>query len=305
MDDYTKRRLIYVKSLFSHGDEHSISGNQIDIALAILNFDSSIEMLFYAILEFCKCPHPKGSSLSDLIDSCKMPLAKEKVEISQLELANLRRARNNVQHYGIIPSDEDIIRFRSLVKETLQRAFLQIFTIKFEEVSYSLLFKDENIRKIYTTAEQAFFKNEYENSILYSITAFEIAKKDERSRLIGSGLGTVAFFLRLSTDGVGSRIIAFLNIVLQDLEVLKLGMDYKKFMKYSDICKIKPFSDIEGQDTESIIKNMKENLKISNLSIAELKTVASFCLEFSAENILKWQKFQREVDVIKKYFSTI
>lgn len=122
MDEYTARRLIYIKSLFLHGEEHSRSGNQIDVAITILNYDSSIEMLLYSILEFHKGRLPDEASIKALLKSCNAVLKNDNIELPSLELENLRRARNGVQHSGIIPCQEDVLRYESLVRETLGKA---------------------------------------------------------------------------------------------------------------------------------------------------------------------------------------
>jgi hypothetical protein len=211
--------------------------------------------------------------------------------LHEVEIRNLHRARNNVQHHGIIPSIDDIERYKTLTQEVLSNLSIKIFGLKFEEVLLGDLIKDELVRSLYKKAEKAYVSASYEDALMCIAAAFEQAKKKEQGRIYGSGL--LWTLLGKKVDDVTNKIIA-------EIEILKLRLDYKKYQKYREIFlgALEPFTALSSDTLEGVLNETRK--LIANAISAwkggdrrKLREETTFCLNFVIDSILRWEAVPR------------
>jgi len=305
LEEYIFRRLVYVKRLYIHGAEHAESGTQVDLALAILNFDNALEMLLYATLEFLG--HSiKNKGFHELLNSVNEVIKKERPNVNidkilcEREVKNLHTARNNVQHHGVIPSAEDIKRFQVLTEYVITHIIKEIFGISVLDISLGHLIKDKMVRELYLHADNAYLSKNYSEALIYCVATFETAKNKEQDRIYGSGLT----FMRLSVEDKRLNrsmkpIIEYIDALTEEVEVLKLRLDYKKYQKYRSIIRateLTPSYRMTSYNIDSIITETKKllNEKIQKTGAQDLKGDVEFCLNFAIESILRWESVLRE-----------
>lgn len=292
------RRLVYVKSLYLQGFDHYNSDTELDRAIALLHYDNSIEMLMNATIEYLG-GQMKGESFDNLLTAFKNSVEKIISNPSKLihepEIRNMRKARNVVQHYGIIPSSSDLNRYTTLTEKVLSDVIAEVFKISITDVSLSMLIKDEVTKTLYSKAEMAYFSKNYKEALIYCASAFELAKNKEQGRIFGSSL--LAY-----RDEKKIRNID--KLLIDEIEVLKLRLDYKKYQNYRQIFSlcIEPFtqlknflsSDVEQitQETSVITKKAIESWQ--NLKPDEMIENVRFCLDFTLEAILRWEAVPRK-----------
>ena len=89
--------------------------------------------------------------------------------------------------------------------------------------------------------------------------------------------------------------------LVEELEILKLRLDYKKYQKYREIFsfKLEPFFRLSSNEINEIESEIKK--KINEAIIAwkskdkeELRKNVVFCSNFVIENILKWEAIPRK-----------
>jgi hypothetical protein len=297
MEEHVLRRLLYSKVLFLHGSKHAEENTAMDSVFAVLHFDNSIEMLMNTILEYFGAPYKSERRFHELFqDVIKLVKeSKDKINADKLlkvrEIKNLRLARNNIQHHGIIPAFDEVRRYRILTQGVLENTMSKLFTVPFTEISLGALIKDETVRELYLKADSAFGKAEYKDSLVYCVTAFETAKTKEQMSIYGSGI-----ILRriLSAGKVSEEVEKLLDTMAEELEILKLRLDYKDYQKYRDISyELKPFSRLSSEEElANITKIISE--RVDKLDKQTLKEYARFCLNFSIESILKWESVSRK-----------
>jgi hypothetical protein len=292
------RRLVYVKSLYLQGFERYSSDTELDRAIALLHYDNSIEMLMNATIEYLG-GQMKGDKFDDLLAAFKVNVQKIISNPSKLihepEIKNMRKARNVVQHHGIIPSSSDLDRYTTLTKMVLNEVIKEVFNIDFADISLSMLIKDEVTKTLYAKAETAYSFKNYKEALIYSASAFEFAKNKEQGRIFGSTLSHYR-------DKKGTRDVE--KLLMEEIEVLKLRLDYKKYQNYRQIFSfsIKPFtqlnsflgSDVEHitQETSVIIKKAIESWQ--NLKPDKMIENVRFCIDFTLEAILRWEAVPRK-----------
>lgn len=302
--EYFLRRLAYAKSLLMHGVEHANGGTPIDMALAVLHFDNAIEMSMQIILEFCCAPFTLERSFRRLIGDVKKAVKSKEIGVDidkiirESELMNLRAARNNIQHHGIVPAAEEVRRYHILTEDIVSDITSELFEIPFQEISLCMLIKDKTTSKLYSDAEKAFSGGNYPEALKFSIAAFELAKNIEQSQIYGSGLtfkGIVATGENTSTE---KKIIKYADALAEEIEVLKLRLDYKKYQKYREISpKLKPFLLVgfPKTDIKQIIPKIEEILGDAlKKEKSTLKKHAEFCLSFAIGSILRWESIPRK-----------
>lgn len=296
------RRLVYVRCLYLHGVEHAESGTQIDLALAVLNFDNTIEMLLYAVLEFLQNPDQKERHFHQLLEHVKNAIKEKRIDINVDEtlnergIRNLHIARNGVQHHGIVPGVVDVDRYRTLTEEVVTKLIRQIFDMELSDISLGMLIKDELVRNFYTEAERAFLSNDYYKALINCVAAFETAKKQEQFRLYGSGLGLRR--VGISAEPNLQRFVEYIRKIDEEVEILKLRLDYKKYQKYREISRqLVPVMDVYAPRIEaSSILSKIEGLIAPELKDKKqevLREHARSRLNFDIENILKWESVPR------------
>jgi hypothetical protein len=265
---------------------------QIDLAMAVLNFDNAIEMALSAALEFLTGSGIRGKSFNDLLNSFENELQQKLPEVHHAFKAvgggvrNLHLARNNVQHHGIIPCTEDVRRYQTLTEKVLATCAHGIFKVGFADISLGVLIQDRVVGELYRESERRFLSGDFYQSLIYCVAAFEAAKNQEQSKLYGSGIT----FHRLARPE--------LELIADELEILKLRLDYKKYQKYREMLpQLNPSTIVYMRDPEpKIVTERVENLICQTLKIAGQQTLenhARFCLNFAIENILKWESVPR------------
>jgi hypothetical protein len=312
MEEHILKRLIYAKSLLVHGIEHADVGTPIDVALAILHFDNSIEMLMRTILESLSAPDNRERTFDDLINNVKnvVKIKKPKIDSDELlkvrDIKNLHLARNMIQHLGIIPAADEVRRYRILTEKVMMDIASELFGTPFPRISLGTLIRDETVRKLYTKADKAFSIGNYRDGLIHCVAAFETAKNMEQDRIYGSGFT----FKRLSAESgkkVPKEIIEYMDTLAEEIEVMKLRLDYKKYQKYRGIfSNLKPFLRIAGlfSQIDERISKTEEILgdEMNEVDQGALKEHARFCLNFTIESILRWESVPRKAwyDVFKR-----
>lgn len=290
------RQLVYTKGLYNKGVEHYSFDTEFDRAIAILHYDNTIEMLMNATIGHLGGNLSKERNFNGLLDSLKKIIEKNGYDANELihesEIKNMRAARNLIQHQGIIPSASDLDRYTELIKTVFAEIVKNIFKLDVSEISLAILIKNDTLRALFHDAEKNYTLKKYKQSLILSASAFEFAKMKEQGRIYGSGL-------LLATLGVKSNKL--INLLIDEIEVLKLKLDYKKYQKYRGIFSncLNPTTKLSSFDKDKIVPEIEENIKDAKKSwitmeSEELRGNTKFCLDFTLEAILKWEAFFRD-----------
>lgn len=290
------RQLVYTKGLYNKGVEHYSFNTEFDRAIAILHYDNTIEMLMNATIGHLGGNQSKERNFYALLDLLKKNIQKNGYDPNELihesEIKNMRAARNLIQHHGIIPSASDLDRYTELIETVFAKIVRNIFKLDISEISLAILIKDDELKAFFYEAEKKYTLKKYEQSLILSASAFEFAKIKEQGRLYGSGL------LWKKRKIEKNQLI---NLLIDEIEVLKLRLDYKKYQKYRGIFSncLGPNTELSSFDNDKIVPEIEKNIKDARQSwIAmeseELRDNAKFCLDFTLEAILKWEAFFRK-----------
>lgn len=298
IDDLTKRNLTYTKKLFLHGLEHAAGESEIDRTFGILHLDNAVERFLATILLSSGIDKPRY--FPHLLEDAEKFLINLENKIAlplKSEILALHYLRNGAQHKGIIPSKEDVERNQGYTREFLTRLTKDFFELDFEQVSMAILVRDQQASNFLSEAEQLLARGKIRESMSASLNAFLGAMKSEQKTISGSGFLFPYTLLEskfkeyerkleleglqgLTKKNVDDFVEKGMFMVLgEEIEVLKLRMDYKKYRKFVDLF---PGLSLLGDNIEIVPK--KESCTTED---------AIFALAFCLETVLRWEMIQR------------
>ncbi|MCL4429429.1 MAG: hypothetical protein M1167_01635 [Chloroflexi bacterium] len=296
------RHLSYAKSIYFHALQHSESESALDRAIAIVNFDGAIEMFLYAVMEHSGSEVANNADFYFLINSVKeklIALGEKPSLLQEVSIKNMHRARNHIQHHGIIPSIEDAERYKAITYKVMSNLTECLLKKKFEEISLAELIQDSLIKQIFEKAEKAYFSSDYVTSLIYTAAAFERAKTTEQGKLWGSGilLAVLEKALKKKYEDGSDKLF---EVIITELEILKLRLDYKKYQKYREVYQfaLVPFTTLQHNTEYDLIREIRNLvsqviLRWQAMDSSELKNTATYCLAFALDSILAWQAIPR------------
>jgi len=222
VDDATKRRLVYVKKLYLHGQEHISYQTEFDRLIAIHHFDNAVELLLKCIatqfdVTFDRPLHVSFYDLWERVnEKYQRNIGSELPK--EAEMFQLHDLRCDVQHLGLSSfSSEVVTRSDVYVSDFVTQVMRDVFGIDFKELFISSLVKDTTLRKILATAEKAFEEEDYTKCVRYADAAFNEALSMQRERF-GFSIFSV----------IEGTVEVLADIVL----ILALGIDYIEYAKY-------------------------------------------------------------------------
>lgn len=162
------------KQAFMHGKGHSLLAGEFDKLQAILSFDQAIELFLYTVItELAGDSNDSDNSFNKLWDKANSYTQKhrEKIDMQGLPLrpeiiGSVHKLRNNAQHQGHIPSENDLLRATDYTEEFLRKSFVICFGKSFERIFLADAILYEDIRQVFREAEEALGKNDLEGTII-------------------------------------------------------------------------------------------------------------------------------------------
>lgn len=286
--DLIVKRLVYVKLLYSIAKERFGKGLEIDTAQAILSLDNCFENIIWIVLsekdptkydELKRKEYPPFQVLLNYIKTLKK-------DFDTATVKELHEARNLVQHSGIMVS-------RSHAEGYFVKAEIGL---KWQDISLAMLIRDDEVASFYKKAEEYFASKQYLQSAKMMIRAFEKAKENRQFNQFGSYI----LVQRLAAeDGISKnendpkrRLLNYMNKLYAELEVLKLGLDYKGWREYrlmlgtldpdDDLSELTvPVPTVTRKEYDIMLFTSKEN---------EIEQWLVKTMPFVLQSILQWQE---------------
>jgi hypothetical protein len=233
--------------------------------------------------------------------------------VSEAELLRLREVRNTIQHSGITPSQattqEQVAAFNANITPLVR----SVFNIEWEHVSIAILINDEMVKNLYLRGEVSQSQGRVEDAMVAFVAAFETARFNEQQELIGSLISWAEAAAEDSSvaDLPGhSRILTYMNKLREEVEVMKLRLDYKEYRKFADINpnaltpNFEPFWPFGDSSVEGVTSYWSTRLASTVRRVSEARgsdvdvytgfvNWVDFAHRFVAEAILNWQSTSR------------
>lgn len=288
IDETIARRLAYVKSLYINSKNQFQKNSDIEISRSLVSLDASVEAFFWLILNTKKpdMDTRKIRQFYDIVNEVK----KFAGDFDINSIKELHKVRNRVQHDGILIAKSQADRYYLVTNKLFHEFSENIFGIPWNTISLSLLIQEPNIARLCQNGENFLQKEDFANAAKSFIMAFELAKINRQSNQFGSGI----LFSKLSAIMSGNESIQnlynYVDSVQDELEVLKLGLDYMKWREYRfPLGSLKPSETLYSDETVSAPFQTIDNMTLFSFGDGEIKSWLINVLPFIYESILYWQ----------------
>lgn len=305
------RRLAYVRTLFRIGDDHLDRETEPNMALATLIFDNCVEMMLWLLVDAYTIEisgEKQKTHFPKLLSTVSNKMQESGVSVlsgNASDLQELHLARNAIQHHGIVPTLSAIQRYRSISELVLSKLTQESFSLDWDNISMALLIVEPVVRELYGRAEKDFDNRKYLEAALTLVAAFEFMKAKEIDRRAGSGIFMKrAFAIGMAAESKDDNVrhlAEYAQAIEGEVEILKLGIDYKCFQRYRDFVGIEPFDTIDvpitSNDADEILKVIKKKYGSTvrfEENNAGLREWLVFAFGFVIDSILHWQLVKRK-----------
>lgn len=283
------KRLALIKYLFSQGIQQSKNSEPL-LSFAILSFHDSVEMFLKLLAEKENIPVDYKTKFNHYWE--KIPTLTLKESLSGI---NVRR--NNFKHKGILPSKLDIEEARVTTSNFFQQNTFAHFGIKFEDISLLNLVKYDIVKQHLQKAYSDLKENNYSKSIDESTFAFHQlinTYESSKEQSFSSPFNFTSAITRydwMSFDedkplkDFKKKVKDTFNEFNFILKVIGLGIDFKKYVKFSILT---PKVYLEQDMTYHTYTDDKEDWTLKQDNV-------QFLIDFVIESSLRIQEFDFEI----------
>jgi hypothetical protein len=270
IDKVTRKRLVYVKKLHIHAQEHLAHDTEFDQMLAILHLDNVVEILLKCVAA------AYGISLGDPI-KLRYDVLWGKVDEEykrrtgselplKAQMFRMHRVRGDVQHWGASPFSLEFVKDLAVfISDFFQTILRSVFDLPYNELFTSSLVNDVEIRELLKEAEEFFSDEKWKEAIAKISVAFALARiKALRRRHLPSK----------------PRTLSQLGLVSEDaderLSILALGLDIEDYKRFAENTPAVPFVSLGEEGIQWI----------RELDLSKENTL--FCLNFALDAVVRW-----------------
>ena len=227
MPDEILKRLLIIKDVFSHGEQHAYFDTKIDRRLAIISFHNSIELFLRCALNLKSIDDNKLDSMGFLqkIDKFKIKLMEDKELPNDIKIRELNRIRNKIYHNYRIPTKEETEEFKVIARLFLEELTQKIFDLNFDDISLFDLdtVKNPFVRDAYIEGLNQFNAGKYDKSMIH----FQEAFNEQFNSIYGDPINIGVNISNPNDDHAINEIISSIDSLAFDIEV-----SFKQIQKF-------------------------------------------------------------------------
>lgn len=176
VDDLTRKKLLYAKQFYLHGEKHARAKNPVDRMIAVHHFHIAAEIALKAAYMI----------IDPSVDLMNVSFPKVKEEVKNryewlvdfnVFLNDLNSVRNKTQHKAEVVAPEDVPDYQMRTWNFLSEFFRRVFGVSYEELDIADRIDDERLKQVLMWARELIDLENYQESVAYSKGAYEIALK--------------------------------------------------------------------------------------------------------------------------------
>ncbi len=216
---------------------------------SVLTFHDAIELFLILGSEVHDI---KTKNTVSILDYWELFKDKKGITLSQKEaVRNLNRARYNLKHHGLLPSDDHIEGFRATVTNFFEENTFKIFRIDFSNISLAEIVANKEAREYLKKAEKS-IKSNKKKAFLNICDAYRCLIRDSEGINLDLTISTPdetlseierkyrhGNLIRYAIKEFASEIESSLHEVFSEvqdiLNALTLGINYEKYKRFKKI----------------------------------------------------------------------
>ncbi len=292
------KRLSIVKLLYKIGLEQS-KQSESTAFLSILSFHDSVEMFLQIVSQNEKNVRMKDEKFhSYWIEFPKLTMSAAMKKLNDL--------RVSIKHKGFIPVYQEVTDVRLSTTEFLNENIKIFFDIDFQDITLFHLIKFEEIRNHLIKGNENLLKNDLDGCVIEVSNGFyklldhyKDTKKSDDDRSEFDFISTLYLDNPSYSDNMERKVYDSMKDVIlkinqnfsnvgKALEVLLLGLDYRKFAKFRMLT---PSHVFKGEDGNYVFGDTTK--KTIN------KEYCQFLIDFVTDSCLRLQEFDFRYDPLE------
>lgn len=302
-------RLAFAKELARLSSQLHALGSDVGNGESVVLLDAASESILRTVLASKGTRVGEGARFPELIAalaSAYPELATEADAISRLH-----DARNEVQHRFILPARTQIDAIGDSAVHSLRSVIASAYGLAWADISAAELIQDSLIRELYRRGEAAFWKAHEDEAIVCLVACFEEARADERQQLFGSFVSWDRLLAEMATptDEPGKAMVGFLKTTHDEVEILKLRVDYKEYRLYAEagggqLSDNPPLVPKSKRSSDEVFQSWHDRLTAKTALLPEGTPIGNtltipkgqwirFALDFVLRTVLSWQQTRR------------
>lgn len=196
VDDLTRKKLLYAKQFYLHGEQHARAKNPVDRMIAIHQFHIAVEIALKAVYVKCasseEIKRDKGKTglkhlyFEELLKAIKPHCSWITVPLEDFLLNKLNERRHMAQHEAEPIASEHLPEYQVHTKDFLVECFLNEFEVKFDELDLSGFILDSYLKGGLSKAKELIELGETYLSVAFSKLVYYEARFTSFSLRFGS-----------------------------------------------------------------------------------------------------------------------
>jgi hypothetical protein len=268
IDKVTRKRLVYVKKLHIHAQEHLAHDTEFDQMLAILHLDNVVELLLKCVAAEYEISlqdpiRLRYDVLWDKVDKEYKQRTGSELPL-KAQIFRMHRVRGDVQHWGASPFSLEFVKDLAVFTfDFFQTILSSVFGLPYNELFMSSLVSNAKLKALLKDAEGYFADENWKEAIGNVAVAFALAKKEAQRRRYLPKMPRGFGFEGLGSESDDERV-----------GILALGLDIEEYKKFT-------------ANTPAVFSLEEPVLQCPReLNFTRENTL--FCLNFALDAIMKW-----------------
>lgn len=174
VDDIIRKKLLYAKQFYVHGEKHARHQNPVDRMIAIHHFHAAIEIAIKAVFSQLFPEDKIGFTRFNTIVKRIRPqcpwITDSRVEF----LKRLNERRNDVQHAAEVLATEHMPEYQVKSKDFLIVCFQDKFGLSFDDLDLTEAISDQKFKQLLVWSKELIDMNEYELSMMFCKIIYEL-----------------------------------------------------------------------------------------------------------------------------------
>lgn len=291
-------RLVHSRDLLNLAKRLRTQKTRIADAEALVLLDAAIESALPALLAAKDVRIPGQVEFVDVVELVVAKLVFPRAKAASF--GRLHHARNQIQHHGLVPDETQRQQLGQDAVTSLQELLVSTIGVPLERISISELVHEPLAKELYRRAEESRKDGNPAGAVVCLVAAFEQARQTEQARIYGSGITWSRASAKTRDGGppphTHDGITSYAEKIHEEVEVLKLGLDYKAYRRYTDISpsKLSPMFVQHlpsGKDAETLLAGWHEYLGAGVTSVTD--DWLEFAFQFVRDTILRWESLYR------------
>lgn len=284
IDEVTLRRLIRIKQIFIHGENHRKNITDFDNILATHHFDWANEMLLKLIASKYSIKNIDNKFLSQLWTEINEEYLNEfntNLPLRNEILKKVRKDRNAAQHSGTAISDSDTFDNESYTRTFLQHVIKEVYDMNLSELRLSSLIHDPQTKKLINRAEVQINQQEYKSAIALLYNVFRKEFHNVKSQISERDLIEALDFpsKQYEDENLEELFGDVVDLLLSEVMLRELNLKLYDYGRLSRLGRTARMADLRPLFSKS-----------SSTKSYYSKDEVDFCYNLVLEFLLKWQK---------------